>query len=102
MCRCPRTPPQRGLVAPSLQQALRALTAEYIGVRIGTGTTDTGHTPIRIATAMERTSRIATTDTALGPIGRGTDTGTSRGLGTATETSRGGRAETAGRSLVMG
>ena len=39
--------------------------------------------------AMERTSRTATTEA--------TDTGTSRGLGTHTGPSRGGRAETAGR-----
>jgi len=91
MCRCPWTAPQRGLVVPLLQRALQALTAGYIGARIGATITDTGHTPIRIAPAMERTSRIATTDPAMEH--------TSRGLGTATGTSRGGRAETASRSV---
>ena len=55
--RCPSTAPQRRLVVPSLQEALRALIAGYIGARIGAGTTGPAHTTVHIAMGMERTSR---------------------------------------------
>jgi len=60
------------LVVPLLQEALRALTAGYIGARIGAGTTGTART-IRIATRTERISRITTLDTDTGRIGRWLD-----------------------------
>src|SRR5215510_13674689 len=90
--RCPRTAPQRGLVVPSLQLALQALTAGYIGARIGAGTTGPAHTTVHIATAMERTSRIAMVDTRTSRIAMGME----RTRHITTGTSRGGRVETAG------
>src|SRR5262249_28913641 len=89
---------------PLTPMSVAGVNRRHIGARIGATITDTGHTTVRIAMAMERTSRIATTDLAMGHICRGlaTDTRTSHGLGMGTGTSRGGRAETAGRSLVRG
>jgi hypothetical protein len=47
---------------------LRALIGEHIGAHIGTVITDTART-VRMATAMERTSRIATRDTDTHHLG---------------------------------
>ena len=94
-------------------------------MRIGADTTGTGRTTIRIAMAMERTSRIAmvgtrtsriamgmertnrmaTQDTGTHHLGHGPgmDTRTNRGLGPdhprIRTSRRGGHAETAGRSV---
>jgi hypothetical protein len=51
------TAPQQKLVAPSLQEALRALIAGSIGARIGADTTGPAHTTVHIALGMERISR---------------------------------------------
>jgi len=53
------------LAVPSLQEALPALIAGYIGARIGTGTTGPAHIIVHIAPAMERTSRMVTVDTRI-------------------------------------
>jgi hypothetical protein len=45
---------------------LRELIAEHIGARIGATIMDTGHTQIRIAMAMERTSHTVDTRTSRG------------------------------------
>src|SRR4029434_864350 len=78
--RYPWTAPQRGLVAPSLQRALRALIAGYIGARIGKGTTvtlvtDTAHTSRRTDMVTRLPTAIAITNNPT--TGLGTHTGRS-------------------------
>src|SRR6185437_3667230 len=68
--RCPWIAPQRGLVALSLQRALRALIAGYIGARIGKGTTvtmvtDTGRTSRRTDMVTRRPTAIAITSNPI-------------------------------------